>query len=206
MTEKNRSISLFTTDVVGTMGKRNRCAAGGPKYAVIPAGGSAVGTGDEGRERRHRDAVARFARVCQDAELAAKVDRAVELMERLATFRSRPIPDAPGAGPSLQELLAMYQPSPDEMEAQRRTACDFERVCAESEAAYDARNPHRRKRHEIPIDPYDKEAKVRLPDDWFQDAAARLPAGRRARSLEAVCRESEAAYAARNPHKNRVMV
>lgn len=200
MTEKNKSFSLFTTDVVGTMGKRNRCAADGPQFAVIPAGGSAVGPSDKGRERRHRDAVARFMRVCRDAEVSAKIDRAVELMERLAAHRSRPVPDAPGAGPSLQELLAMYQPSTDEMEAQRCVSCDSERVCAESEAAYAARNPHRQKQRKDKAQWWVEE-KVTKPIDFFADASAPLTTERKARSFEAVCRESAAAYAARNPHK-----
>lgn len=206
MTEKNKSFSLFTTDVVGTMGKKNRCAADGPQFAVIPAGGSAVGPSDKDRERRHRDAVARFMRVCRDAEVSAKMDRAVELAERLAARRSRPIPDAPGAGPSLQELLAMCQLSPDEMEAQRRTAYDFERACAESEAAYTARNPHKQKQREDKDHWQDAEKKVTKPIRFFADASVRLTADRRYRSLETVCRESEAAYAARNPHRNGVMV
>ena len=94
----------------------------------------------------------------------------------------------------------MYQPSPDEMEAQRCVSCDSERVCAESEAAYAAQNPHRRKQRKDKA-PWWVEEKATKPIDFFADASVPLATDRQARLFEAVCRESAAAYAARNPHK-----
>lgn len=95
---------------------------------VIPAGGSTrQGTGT---------AAAQLRRLCADAQAAAvsaKLDRAAELMARVTARRSAPI--------------QAHCPGPAELAAQWRA--DYEaraaQVCAEAKAAYDARNPHKRK-------------------------------------------------------------
>ena len=159
-----KSFTLFTTDVMGQM-KPRRVRANG-QYEVIPAGSA------QPHEERHSAAVARFEVACQDALLEAKVDRAVELMARISASRNRPIPDAPNAGPN-----------PFEMEAQRTAGIDFAKLCADAEAAYAARNPHKAK----------PEKKAAAPGGRFTDAAP-------ADTFEARCRAAQAAYAARNPH------
>ena len=132
------------------MSKMSYCADGlvftrGPaidwsRFQVVPAGGAAVSVHDESQQERHRAAVARLEKLARDAQIAAKMDRAAELIERITAARNRPIPDAPNAGPTAWELMNQYQPSFEEMS--RVSAEDMARRCAESEAAYAARNPH----------------------------------------------------------------
>lgn len=136
---------MFTKDVVGERSYRVSYVTS--PYEVIPASGGEARTvrrGGQGREKKPSAAMARFERACRDALLEAKVDRAAELMARIAAARSRPIPDAEGAGPTPWELMAQYQPSTGEMVTRSAGAVDMAQLCAESEAAYAARNPHRR--------------------------------------------------------------
>ena len=182
-----KSFTMFTTDVMGKMNPKRPYTTG--RYEVIPAGVT------RDRKEDHQTAVARFERVCQDALLEAKVDRAVELMARIAAARNRPIPDDPNAGPSPWELMAGQIFSAGELDAQRE-AVDQEQVCREAEAAYAARNPHK-------VGLYLNEDKVHKPLDSFTDAATVRKAGDAApASTFAVrCRAAQAAYAARNPNK-----
>lgn len=126
---------LFTKDVVGAMGSQ-----GEPE--VIPAGGQSS-----------RDTVTTLlvalAKIVKAAQAEANRDRRTEsradhrreeLTKRVTARRSAPIPDAKNAGPSVQDLFARHQIAGDE----RIRA--FEAACREAEAAYAARNPHKRGR------------------------------------------------------------
>lgn len=179
-----KSFTLFTTDVKGEMKPKRAYTAG--RCEVIPSGGT----------QPHSSAVAQFKRACRDALMEAKVDRAVELMERITAARSRPIPDAEGAGPNPWELMAGEILSAEELDAQRMSADAQARICAEAEAAYAARNPHRRGL-------YENEDKVTKPADQFADRATVRRARDTALPFETRCRSAEAAYAARNPHKRK---
>ena len=86
-------------------------------FEIFPAGG----------QRNGREVSAR------DAEMVKKLDRAAELLNRIAYQLNKPIPDLPGAGPSAAELASKYQLKRE----------DFERICADAEAAYAAMNPHK---------------------------------------------------------------
>lgn len=178
---KQKGFTAFTRDVPGAVIRRQRPTA--EKYEVLPSGG-------QGREKKPSAAMARFERICRDALLEAKVDRAAELLARITAARSRPIPDAEGAGPSPWELMNGPVLSAGEIEAQRAAAIDQARLCAESEAAYAARNPHKKAERSL----YKNEDKVTLPQERFIDAAPGT-------SFASLCRASEAAYAARNPHR-----
>lgn len=131
---KQKGFTAFTMDVPGAVIRRQRPTA--EKYEVLPSGAQ--------QWEEKAGVVARFERACRDALMEAKVDRAAELLARITAARSRPIPDAEGAGPSPWELMNGPVPSAGEMKAQRAAAIDQARICAESEAAYAARNPHRR--------------------------------------------------------------
>lgn len=126
-----KAFTLFTTDVLGEMKPRRMSTMDSCK--VIPAGGG----------QRKSAAVAKLERACQDALLEAKLDRAMELLQRIPAARNRPIPDMPGAGPSAFDLMFTPQPSAGELAAQRR-AQDWDRICAEAADAYAARNPHKK--------------------------------------------------------------
>ena len=178
---KQKGFTAFTRDVPGEVLRLRRPAA--EEYRVIPSGGRE-------REKKPSAAVARFERACRDALMEAKVDRAAELLARIAAARSRPIPDAEGAGPSPWELMNGPVLSAGEIEAQRAAAIDQARLCAESEAAYAARNPHKKAQDGL----YKNEEKVVRPQERFIDAAP-------GDGFAALCRASEAAYAARNPHR-----
>lgn len=131
----NRTFYCTDSGIVQALGP----AIDWSQYEVIPYGE------EEDREKRRRAATARFERVCRDAALSAKMDRAVELLERIKAARSRPIPDDENAGPSVAELAGMYQsPSAFEMDRLRKAAEDETQRCREAEAAYAARNPHKR--------------------------------------------------------------
>lgn len=109
-----------------------------PHYEVVPAGGSQEAP-QEDRQRRHRDAVALLNRMARDAQarrISAKIDRAAELLERVVAKRNAPIPTAAAAGPSAEELAAQWAAA---------YAAQSARLCADAKAAYDARNPHKRK-------------------------------------------------------------
>lgn len=183
---------VYCTDALGVQGR-------GPtvdwsQYRVIPAEGAAVRPIDEAK--RHSAARSRFERVCRDALLNAKLDRATELLARVMASRSRPIPDAEGAGPSAAELADMnrYHPSPWEMDAQRAAAQDQARICREAEASYAARNPHKAR---------ENSALAGYPANPAEPVSAKKerPAADADSTFEARCRASESAYAARNPHK-----
>ena len=128
---KKKSFSLFTTDVVGSMGSSKS------KMEVVPAEGR---SGD-------REAVELLKKLCKavrDAQVEAKVNRATELVKQIAAQRSRPIPDAKNAGPSVRDLMErQYQT----LGAER--ARTFQDACREAEAAYAARNPHKRERGRV---------------------------------------------------------
>lgn len=173
-----KSFTLFTTDVTGQMNPKRPRTTG--QYEVIPSGVT------QSRKEGHGSAVARFERACRDAMLEAKVDRAVELMSRIAAEKNRPIPDDPNAGPSPWELMARHILSAGELDAQRAAAVDQEQVCREAEAAYAARNPHK-------AGLYLNEDKVTKSLDCVADSAP-------VSAFEACCRAAQAAYAARNPH------
>lgn len=184
---RQKRFTMFTKDVVGEQSYLVHTAP--DRCQVIPAGGAEI-------PRGHGAAVARFKRACRDALMEAKVDRAVELMERITAARSRPIHDAEGAGPNPWELMAGKILSAEELDAQRMSADAQARICAEAEAAYAARNPHRRGL-------YENEDKVTNPADQFADRATVRRARDTALPFETRCRSAEAAYAARNPHKRK---
>lgn len=177
-----KGFAMFTKDVVGERSYRVPYVTG--PYEVIPA------SGGEAQTARRGGVAARFERACRDALLEAKADRAAELLARITAARSRPIPDAEGAGPSPWELMNGPVLSAGEIEAQRAAAIDQARLCAESEAAYAARNPHKKAETSL----YENEDKVTLPQERFTDAAP-------GDGFAVLCRASEAAYAARNPHR-----
>lgn len=112
------SKKIYCTDANGVARARGP-AIDWDKFQVIPAGGH-----DEDHEKRHRAAVDHLEKLCTDA----KIDRAVELLHQITAQRNKSIPDA---GPSVGEL----RPSAVQQMAS---------ICAESEAAYAARNPHTR--------------------------------------------------------------
>lgn len=93
--------------------------------------------------KKEPSAAKRLETVCRDAQIAAKTDRLMELIQRIPDMRNRPIPDYPGAGPSAFDLMFTPQPSAGELAAQRR-AQDWDRICAEAADAYAARNPHKK--------------------------------------------------------------
>lgn len=91
------------------------------------------------------EAASWLKQLCADAAISKKVDRVMELTEKVAARRAAAIPDTKGA-PSLSEMARSPGPSASQMAAQWRAAYAVReaRVCAESEAAYAARNPHKR--------------------------------------------------------------
>lgn len=111
-----------------------------PAYEVIAAGCAG------GRERFSM-AAAQLRKLCTDAQaaaVAAKLDHAAELLKRRQTRdaalreqqaarRNMPVGSAPGVS-SMDDFLAQY-----------RRETDMDKRCAEAKAAYDARNPHKRK-------------------------------------------------------------
>lgn len=131
------SRTYFMTDAYGVI-PATIAARAANSCGVVPAG-----RGRTARRERDKAAVARLEKACRDARIAGKLDRVAELMDRVAAARSRPIPDAEDAGPSVWELVNQYQPSAEEMS--RAAAEEMDRRCAESQAAYAARNPHKRK-------------------------------------------------------------
>lgn len=154
----------------------------------------------------HKEAVARFNRVCRGAVRNAKADQAVELANKLvkqiAARRSQPIPDALSAGPTAEELFRAFQPAPDKQT----------QTCAQSEAAYAARNPHKKDAAKKGFDAYlrwlyEKISAQAAPEESaMRKELSAILQGRTtadATTFEARCRESEAAYAARNPHKRK---
>lgn len=184
---------VYSTDALGVQGRGP--AIEWSRFHVIPAEGAAVRANDEAQGKRP-GAVARFEKLCRDALLNAKMDRATELLARVMASRSRPIPDAEGAGPSAAELADMnrYHPSPWEMDAQRAAAQDQARICREAEASYAARNPHKAR---------ENSALAGYPANPAEPVRAKKerPAADADSTFEARCRASESAYAARNPHK-----
>lgn len=184
---------VYSTDALGVQGRGP--AMDWSQYRVIPAEGAAVRANDEAQGKRP-GAVARFEKLCRDALLNAKMDRATELLERVMAARARPIPDAEGAGPNPAELadLNRYHPGPWELDAQRAAAQDQARICAEAEAAYAARNPHKAR---------ENSALAGYPANPAEPVRAKKerPAADADSTFEARCRASESAYAARNPHK-----
>lgn len=105
----------------------------GRNDTLIPAGNA---VSDAGRKHRYNAALAKLQRMARDAQVAklnAKLDRTVEL---IAARRSAPIPSHEGAGPSAAEAAARWAAEYSTREA---------RICADAKAAYDARNPHKRK-------------------------------------------------------------
>lgn len=110
-----------------------------PHYEVVPAGGARTEDCQEDRQKRHRAAVAllnRMARDAQTARINTKIDRAAELMGRIAARRNAPVPSAENAGPSAEDMATQWAEA---------YAAQADRRCAEAKAAYDARNPHKRK-------------------------------------------------------------
>lgn len=108
-------------------------------YGVVSAGGFRMEDRQEDRQKRHRAAVAllnRMARDAQTARINAKIDRAAELMGRIAARRNAPIASVETAGPSAEDMAAQWAAV---------YAAQADRRCAEAKAAYDARNPHKRK-------------------------------------------------------------
>lgn len=90
-------------------------------------------------------AAARLMRLCEDAAISKKLDRALELAAKVAARRAAPIPDMKGVS-SLSEMAR--HPGPSASQAAAQWSGDYAtrqaRLCAESEAAYAARNPHKR--------------------------------------------------------------
>lgn len=104
-----------------------------PRYEVVPAGGST--------RQRSGAAAAQLHKLCAQAQLSAKLDRALELLtrdtamrEQQAARRNMKIESFPGVL-SEQELADQWRKAYEAREAQ---------ICAEAKAAYDARNPHKR--------------------------------------------------------------
>lgn len=130
---KKKSFQLFTKDVPGAM------AYGKPE--VVPAGGQTDSHATfallEYLRKATQDAQVQAKakeKAARDAQTAAKVDRIAAMAERIAARRAAPIPDAKNAGPSVRQLFDR-----DQLRAQA-----FNALCRESEAAYAARNPHRK--------------------------------------------------------------
>ncbi len=108
-------------------------------YGVVPAGGIRMEDNQEGTRKRARSAAAFLKRVALDAQAArisGKLDRTAELMDRLIAKRNAPVASAENAGPSADDLAAQWAAA---------YAAQADRRCAEAKAAYDARNPHKRK-------------------------------------------------------------
>lgn len=107
----------------------------GPAYEVVPAGGSAT-------RQRPGAAAAQFRKLCEAAQLSAKLDRALELLARDSAMREQQearrdmkIGSLPGVL-SETELADQWRKAYEAREAQ---------ICADAKAAYDARNPHKGK-------------------------------------------------------------
>lgn len=185
---------VYCTDASGIVQMRGP-TVDWSQYRVIPAEGAAVRANDDAQGKRP-GAVARFEKLSRDALLNAKMDRALELMERVMASRSRPIPDAEDAGPSVAELanLDLYRPSAEEMDRLRKAAEDEDQRCREAESAYAARNPHKAR---------ENSALAGYPANPAEPVSAKKerPAADADSTFEARCRASESAYAARNPHK-----
>ena len=79
--------------------------------------------------------------------ISAKVDRVVELTRQVVARRTAPIHSMPSV-PSLSEMARSPGPSAGQLAAQWQTAyaARAAKACAESEAAYAARNPHKKER------------------------------------------------------------
>lgn len=96
-----------------------------------------------------------FYRLCAAAttdakpsgDISAKVDRIVELTQKVVARRTAPIPSMPGTY-SFSEMARSPGPSTDQMAAQWRAAYEARaaKACAESESVYAARNPHKKER------------------------------------------------------------
>lgn len=106
----------------------------GQRDEVIPAGGST--------RQRPSEAVARFRTLCVAAQLSAKLDRAAELLTRDTALREQqkarrnmPVGSLPGVL-SEREMADQWWKDYQAHKAQ---------ICADQKAAYDARNPHKRK-------------------------------------------------------------
>lgn len=83
-----------------------------------------------------------------DREISAKLDHIVELTQKVAARKAAPIPSVPGVR-SVSEMASSPGPSAAQMAARWQSAYEARaaRVCAESEAAYAARNPHKKERN-----------------------------------------------------------
>lgn len=127
--------TYYCTDSVGILS---------PSYStdgaeVVPAGGSTT-------RQRTGAAAARFFKLCeavrQAEQLSAKLDLAAELLARDSAMREQQearrdmkIGSLPGVL-SETELADQWRKAYEAREAQ---------ICADAKAAYDARNPHKRK-------------------------------------------------------------
>lgn len=151
-------------------GRATRVIPTEDRCQVIPADG-AVSTSVEPRQARAiLECMAQLARAARaparDQRKTAPVrdssmdrlDRAIDALEhsggqsyaarlvsRITAARSRPVPDDPNAGPNPWQLMAGQVLSAGEMEARRTSGVDQAQICREAEAAYAARNPHKRR-------------------------------------------------------------
>lgn len=80
-------------------------------------------------------------------DISAKLDRVLKLTRDVVTQRTASIPSMPGV-PSLAEMASRSGPSAGQLAAQWQAAYEVKaaRKCAESEAVYAARNPHKKGR------------------------------------------------------------
>lgn len=75
-------------------------------------------------------------------DISAKLDRVLKLTRDVVTQRTASIPSMPGV-PSLAEMASRSGPSAGQLAAYEAKAAQ---KCAESEAVYAARNPHKKGR------------------------------------------------------------
>ena len=128
MTEREfLSKTHFMTDNGTVLSQRPRYCTDGAE--VIPA---------DIHQQERRNAAA--AKLRQEARIAAKLGRVVELLdtalrEQQAARRNMGVGSFPGA-PSADEMAAQWR---------REYAAREAQICAEAKAAYDAQNPHKRK-------------------------------------------------------------
>ena len=138
-----------------------------------------------------------------DPKLEAKLARVVELLEKLVAEKRPAVTDVMAAKKQQRHENArrLREHGTDSMkflqDAIRQAA--YEAACEGAQSAYAARNPHKAQQDEPRDTRVQYPHKPRKREPW-EDRLSTRDSARRSR-YEKLCRDSESAYAARNPHK-----
>lgn len=140
----------------------------------------------------------------RDPKLEAKLSRIVALLEKLVAEDRPAVTDVMAAKKQQRHENArrLREHGTDSMkflqDAIRQAA--YEAACEGAQAAYTSRNPHKAQQDEPQETRVQYPHKPRQREPWESRIHYTQDSARRSR-YEKLCRDSESAYAARNPHK-----